>query len=172
MKELALHPPGEPRKQPESDCRALVLAEGPVAVDTFGGRLHVECDPTAAVTPLGQLPFFTDYLPVSGLFDPWVEQCPVQGTGPHAPTKRDVLGTAVLSLLGGHPRYAPIGALRGEPWRLAPEVTGKPVEGPQQGAGLGDNPPQPGRPSHPCHTDCSAVDSDRALVPHPLAGTG
>jgi hypothetical protein len=49
-----------------------------VVVDTFGGRIHVEWDPTAAVTPLGQLPFFTDYLQVSGLFDPWVEQCPVQ----------------------------------------------------------------------------------------------
>ena len=29
-----------------------------VAVDTFAGRIHVEWDPDAAVTPMGQLPFF------------------------------------------------------------------------------------------------------------------
>ena len=29
-----------------------------VAVDTFAGRIHVEWDQDAAVTPLGQLPFF------------------------------------------------------------------------------------------------------------------
>ena len=45
-------------------------ASGPVAVDTFGGRIHVEPDPQAVVTPLGQLPFFTEYLKVSGLLDP------------------------------------------------------------------------------------------------------
>jgi hypothetical protein len=78
MNELSLHPQGEPKQQPKSDCRDLVPTAGPVVVDTFGGRIHVEWDPTAAVTPLGQLPFFTDYLQVSGLFDPWVEQCPVQ----------------------------------------------------------------------------------------------
>lgn len=30
-----------------------------IVVDTFGGRVHVEWDPSAAVTPLGQLAFFT-----------------------------------------------------------------------------------------------------------------
>jgi hypothetical protein len=114
MNELSLHPQGEPKKRLESDCRALVPAVGPVAVDTFGGRIHVEWDPTAAVTPLGQLPFFTDYLQVGGLFDRWVQQCPVQWTSPNAPSKRDVLGTAVLSILCGHRRYAHISALRGD----------------------------------------------------------
>jgi hypothetical protein len=66
------------------------------------------------VTPLGQLPFFTEYLKVSGLFDPWVEECPLRWTSPNAPKKRDVLGTALLSILSGHRRYAHISALRGE----------------------------------------------------------
>jgi hypothetical protein len=70
MNELSLHPAGAAPKLPESDCRALVPAEGPVAVDTFVGRVHVEWDPSAAVTPLGQLPFFTEFLKVSALFDP------------------------------------------------------------------------------------------------------
>jgi hypothetical protein len=114
MNDLSLHPVGAARKRPESDCRALVSAEGPVVLDTFGGRVHVEWDPSAAVTPLGQLPFFTEFLKVSGQFDPWIEQCPVSWTSPNAPNKRDVLGTAVLSILCGHQRYAHISAVRGD----------------------------------------------------------
>ena len=41
------------------------------------GRIHVEWDPAAAVTPLGQLPFFIEFLKVSGLFDAWVADCPL-----------------------------------------------------------------------------------------------
>ena len=48
----------------ESQNGALVPVSGLVAVDTFGGRIHVEWDPRTAVTPLGQLPFFTEYLKV------------------------------------------------------------------------------------------------------------
>ena len=114
MNDLSLHPAGAPQKAPESDCRALVPAEGPVVVDTFGGRVHVEWSADAALTPLGQLPFFTDYLKVSGLFDAWIDQCPLSWTSPNAPLKRDVLGTAVLSALSGHQRYAHISALRGD----------------------------------------------------------
>ena len=82
------HPAGE------TETRALVPFAGPVAVDTFGGRVHVEWDPQAAVTPLGQLPFFTEFLQVGGLFDPLVESCPLLLTSPNAPSNRDVLGTA------------------------------------------------------------------------------
>ncbi|MGB5832280.1 MAG: hypothetical protein WBG92_09865 [Thiohalocapsa sp.] len=114
MNDLSLHPEGATKKRPESDCRALVPAEGPVVLDTFGGRVHVEWDPSATVTPLGQLPFFTEYLKVGDLFEPWVEQCPVRWTSPNAPNKRDVLGTAVLSILCGHQRYAHISAVRGD----------------------------------------------------------
>jgi hypothetical protein len=92
----------------------LVPFAGPVPVDTFGGRVHVEWDPQAAVTPLGQLLFFTEFLQVSGLFAPWVESCPLFLTSPNAPSKRDVLGTAVLAILSGHQRYAHISALRGD----------------------------------------------------------
>ena len=112
MNDLILHPLGE------CDTTALVPVAGPVAgsvaVDTFGGRIHVEWDPQAAVTPLGQLPFFTEFLQVSGLFDPWVASCPLVLTSPNAPSPRDVLGTAVLSILAGHQRYAHISALRGD----------------------------------------------------------
>ena len=108
MIDQIFHPAGDAQNT------ALAPALGPVAVDTFGGRVHVEWDPRGAVTPLGQLPFFTEFLHVSGLFDPWVESCPLRLTSPNAPSKRDVLGTAVLAILAGHQRYAHISALRGD----------------------------------------------------------
>ena len=87
---------------------------GPVPVDTYAGRIDVEWDPHAAVTPLGQLPFFVEYLKQAGLFDGWVAGCPIQYTSPNAPLKRDLLGTLLLSILSGHWRYAHITALRAD----------------------------------------------------------
>jgi hypothetical protein len=82
--------------------------------DTYGGRVHVEWDPAAAVTPLGQLPFFADFLKQSGLFDGWVSDAPLHYVSPNAPQKRDVLGTTLLGVLGGCRRYAHLTALRGD----------------------------------------------------------
>ena len=82
-----------------------------LAVETFQGRVHVEWDPEAAVTPLGQLAFFVEYLKQGGLFDPFVADCPLSYASPNAPRKRDVLGTMVLSILAGHRRYAHITCL-------------------------------------------------------------
>ncbi len=56
----------------------------------LGGRIYVEWDPQATVTPLGQLPFFTEFLQVSGLFDPWVNSCPLVLTSSNAPSTQDV----------------------------------------------------------------------------------
>ena len=83
-------------------------------MDTFGGPVHVEWDPDAAVTPLGHLAFFAEYLKVSGRFDALVADCPLHYTSPNAPSKRDVLGTVLLSVLAGQSRYAHITALRGD----------------------------------------------------------
>ena len=71
-------------------------ADRSVVADTYGGRVHVEWDPSAAVTPLGQLPFFAEFLKQSGLFDAWVSDSPLRYVSPNAPKKRDVLGTALL----------------------------------------------------------------------------
>jgi hypothetical protein len=38
-----------------------------IPVDTFAGRIHVEWDPNAEVTPFGQLPLFIEFLKASGL---------------------------------------------------------------------------------------------------------
>lgn len=101
------HPRGE---QPSVDP----IGGRPVAVDTYAGRVHVEWDPDAAMTPMGQMAFFIAFLKTSGLFDNLVAACPLRYTSPNAPAKRDVLGTALLSVLSGHRRYAHITALRAD----------------------------------------------------------
>lgn len=100
--ELVAHPTGE---QPP-------VEEWSAVADTFGGRVHVEWDPMNPVTPLGQLPFFIDYLKQGGLFDAWVADCPLELRSPNAPRTRDLLGTLMLSTLAGHYRYAHVTALR------------------------------------------------------------
>jgi hypothetical protein len=101
------HPPGEqPLVEP--------FVSGPVPVDTYAGRVDVEWDPDAAVTPLGQMPFFIEFLKQAALFDGWVADCPLHYTSPNAPSKRDLLGTLLLSILSGHRRYAHITTLRAD----------------------------------------------------------
>jgi Transposase DDE domain group 1 len=88
------------------------VSAGPVVVDTFAGRVHVEWDNSAPVTAYGQLPFFVDFVKLTGLFDRLVADCPVHYTSPNAPEQRDLVGTTFLSVLAGHWRYAHITALR------------------------------------------------------------
>jgi hypothetical protein len=87
---------------------ALPAAE----IDGWAGTARVEWEPDGAATSMGQLPFFIDYLKTSGLFDGFVSDCPLAYGSPNAPKKRDLLGTAMLSMLAGHRRYADISALR------------------------------------------------------------
>ena len=93
-----------------------------IALDTFGGRIHVEWDPAAAVTPLGQLPFFIEFLKVSGLFDAWVADCPLSYQSNNGSDRRAVLSTFLLSILAGHHRYAHISAIRQD--GIHPELLG------------------------------------------------
>ena len=64
------------------------------------------------MTPLGQLPFFIEFLNVSGFFDAWVANCPLTYTSNNASDTREVLATLLLSILAGHHRYAHITAMR------------------------------------------------------------
>src|ERR1700726_1764722 len=103
------------------DFLALPMGEQPmvdglsaeaVVADTFAGRIHVEWDDSATVTPLGQLPFFIEFLKQGSLFEGCVADCPLHYTSPNAPNKRDVLGPVLLSVLAGHWRYAHMTTLR------------------------------------------------------------
>ena len=94
----------------------------PVVLDTFGGRIHVDWDPEAAVTPLGQLGFFIDFLKTAELLEPWVTECPLAYTSNNAPRIVDVLGTLFLTVLAGHNRYAHADAMRWD--RVNPPLLG------------------------------------------------
>lgn len=95
---------------------------GDLRVATPGGVFQVRWDENASASALGQLAFFGEFLEVSGLFQRWVESCPLAYTSPNAPEVRDVLGTWLLSILDGQRRYAHINGLRGD--AVAPQILG------------------------------------------------
>ncbi len=111
-----VHPAGD-QSPIESDASPV-----PAILDTWAGPIRVEWDPTAPLTPYGQLPFFIEYLKAANLFDALVADCPLTYASPNAPEKRDVLGTAMLSVLAGHKRYAHITGLRND--GVLPELLG------------------------------------------------
>lgn len=113
---VEIHPEGE---RPAAGIQPAGVVTG---VDTFAGKIQVKWVPEAAVSSLGLMPFFIEFLKTSGRFDAWVEECPLQYTSPNAPRKRDVLGTILLSVLAGHWRYAHINAIRGD--GVNPELLG------------------------------------------------
>lgn len=97
-------------------------ASGELRVNTPGGRFQVRWDEDGSATALGQLAFFAEFLEVSGLFERWVEGCPMVYSSPNAPQVRDVLGTWLLSILDGQRRYAHVTGLRGD--AVAPQILG------------------------------------------------
>ena len=86
----------------------------PMTVATAGGRIQVRWDTRANATAMGQLAFFAEFLELAGLFERWVQQCPLHYTSPNAPAVRDVLGTWLLSILDGQCRYSHVASLRGD----------------------------------------------------------
>lgn len=116
LPELSIHPKGELEKPKEKSNYLSNCTQNSdrLSVETFGGRVHVEWDPTSSVTPLGQLAFFIEFLKVGNLLDPWIEDCPLYFTSNNAPTKREVLGTLLLSILSGHRRYAHVTGIRND----------------------------------------------------------
>ena len=85
---------------------------GPIAVDTEGGRYHVQWDDEAPLTPMGQLVFFAQFLKANELFSRLCADAPLKFKSNNAPEVTDVLGTLLLSVLAGHNRYAHMTALR------------------------------------------------------------
>lgn len=103
-----IHSKGEPKELSKQ------VAPASLEVDTFEGKIHVEWEPGASVTPMGQLAFFIQFLKTGCRFEPWVEDCPLIYTSPNAPKKINVLGSLLLSILSGHKRYAHIATLTGD----------------------------------------------------------
>jgi hypothetical protein len=91
-------------------------------LSTPGGRFQVRWDEGGSATALGQLAFFAEFLEVTGLFERWMDDCPMAYTSPNAPAVVDVLGTWLLSILDGQRRYAHVTGLRGD--EVAPQILG------------------------------------------------
>jgi hypothetical protein len=100
-------------KRPTKTVLAGAASEAMV-VDTLGGRMHVRWDEQAKATPHGQLVFFAEFLATAGVFERWVEACPLSYASPNGSDKRDVLGTLMLGLLAGGKRYAHIARVHGD----------------------------------------------------------
>ncbi len=83
--------------------QAIVKRVEPMVVDTPGGRIHVQWDTEASATPNGQLSYLAEFLHTAGIYEAWIQDCPLHYSSPNAPTKYDVLGTLLLSILAGHP---------------------------------------------------------------------
>ena len=101
------HPPGEPFCAPTQ-------APSPWPVDTPGGRYFAEWDAASPVTKEGQLIFFAQFLHTSGLWQKFLDTCPLHYTGNRGSGARNVMGTLLLSVLSGHWRYAHIASIRGD----------------------------------------------------------
>jgi hypothetical protein len=108
--ELALvsaHPVGESVLKAGEPCAAW-------PVDTAGGRYFAEWDTGTPVTREGQLIFFAQFLKTGGRWEEFLRGCPLHYTGNRGSGPINVMGTAMLSILCGHWRYAHINSVRGD----------------------------------------------------------
>ena len=102
-----VHPQGEGNREAEGFPAAH-------RVETFGGPIQVRWEEDAGVSMYGPLTYFIEFLKVSGVWERFVEECPLRYTSRNAPTKNEILGTILFSVLSGHRRYAHITAIRGD----------------------------------------------------------
>ena len=91
-------------------------------ITTDSCTVHWDFNEYSPITLHGHLPFFTQFLHAGTLFSDWIDDCPLAYTSNNAPRVRDVLGTALLSVLSGHSRYCHSGALYGD--SVAAELLG------------------------------------------------
>ena len=101
------HPTGERQTEAES-------YPAPHRVETFGGSVQVSWSEESEVSLFGPLIYFVEFLRASGLWSRYVERCPLAYTSPNAPSKEEILGTLLFSVLSGHRRYAHITGMRGD----------------------------------------------------------
>jgi hypothetical protein len=102
---------GETKTALKNQGKALLACTG---IQTIGGRVQVRWESDNASTPMGQLAYFIEFLTLTGIWSRWQEECPLAYTSHNAPSKANVLGTWMLSILSGHRRYAHVTSIRGD----------------------------------------------------------
>jgi hypothetical protein len=103
----ALHPLGDPNDEP-------LQYPPPHQVETPGGIFQVRWEEDPGISAHGMMTYFLEFLRISGIWEEFVEQCPLSYTSPNAPTKAEILGTILCSVLSGHRRYAHITGIRSD----------------------------------------------------------
>ena len=101
----------------EAKRRSTAVQEGisnAIGVQTSGGKVQVRWDNKSEATPFGQMVFFIEFLTTTGLWSSWVEECPLEYRSPNESSKRDILGTWLLSILSGHRRYSHVTTIRAD----------------------------------------------------------
>jgi len=83
-------------------------------VTTPSGVVHCDKDRGSPITLHGFFPHFTQYLHESGQYDGLINNCPLEYKSNNAPEAKDVIGTAMLSILAGHKRYCHASSLYGD----------------------------------------------------------
>jgi hypothetical protein len=102
---------GEAKKRSVAAVQEAMVALG---VEAIGGRVQVRWNQREAATPFGQMAYFAEFLNLTGVYQRWIESCPLRFASPNGSKIGDVLGTLFLSVLSGHWRYAHIAALRAD----------------------------------------------------------
>lgn len=108
---IAIHPEGDEAKTSMAAGEQYPLAR---KLETFGGIVEVEWDPRGGMGMHGGLVYFIEFLKVSGLWEKFVDECPLTYRSPNAPSKSEILGTILFSVLSGHRRYAHISGISGD----------------------------------------------------------
>jgi len=100
---------GESKRRQLKEAKKLLSCAG---VHTPQGKVQVRWDTDSSATPMGQLVYFFEFLNLTGLWSKWRDSCPLHYVSPNAPSKAEVLGTWMLSILAGHRRYSHVTAIR------------------------------------------------------------
>jgi hypothetical protein len=95
------HRAGEAKRRQELALRpaAEALSEAMGWMEPPAGKLQLRWIDARVITPFGQMGFFIEFLNLTGSLDAWIESCPLFYHRSDAPSRRDLLGTWLLSIL-------------------------------------------------------------------------
>ena len=82
--------------------------------------MEVRWEEDPGVSMQGGLAYFVEFLKVSGIWEKFVKECPLEYSSPNGPDKSEILGTILFRVLSGHRRYAHITGIRGD--EVLPEL--------------------------------------------------
>ena len=89
---------GEAKRKREMSLKEVAQAIG---VETMKGRHPGQVGHVASATPFGQMAFFIEFLKLTGLYERWIEDCPLRYAGPNGSP------TAIFSARGFY-RFCPV----------------------------------------------------------------